>query len=182
VPPTVSCSTSAYDEPAARHPTAVAIRGPPDDHHVDGTVGRCAVDGGLEARRDLQPLDERVLDQAHAGQLADDVHAGAAGLEELVDLGQFDAALGAAEDQLDGVDRALDGALAMPDALRSVEQRRHAVDQSEVLPSGRAAIRPAADARQGRSPGAAMWGRQLSRTASASLCLARWSSRRRRQR
>ena len=47
-----------------------------------------------EARRDLQPLDERVLDEAHAGQLADDVDARAAGLEELVDLGQLDAALG----------------------------------------------------------------------------------------
>ena len=118
-----------------------------DDRHVERAGDRGRVDGLLEAGRHLQPLAQRVLDQAHPRELADDVHAGAAGLEVLVDLGQIDAALLGAEHQPDGVDRALDRALAVADALGRVEQRRDAVDQPEDLPlRARGDTRSASDA------------------------------------
>src|SRR5262249_48364580 len=109
-------------------------RSGPHDHHVHALapVGAAAfLYRAAEARGDLQPLDERVLDEAHARQLAHDVNARPAGLEELVDLRQLDAALGRAEDQLDGVDGALRGALTVAYALRRVEQGGHAVDEAE---------------------------------------------------
>ena len=99
-------------------------------------VGMEACSGAHQMARDLQALGERILDEPHAGELTHDVHAGAAGLEELVDLGQLDAAFGAAEDQLDGVDGALDRALAVADALGRVQQRRDPVDQAQDLSLG----------------------------------------------
>jgi hypothetical protein len=79
----------------------------------------------------LHPLGQGVLDEPHPAQLADHVDAGARRLEELVELGQVDATLGRAEDQPDGLDRALHRAAGVADAVVGVDQPRGVADQAE---------------------------------------------------
>ena len=110
-------SASEVARPAGPAPTTTTV--PPRGRHLGQPVGG------------LQALGQGVLDEPHAAQLADHVDAGARRLEVLVDLGQVDAALGRAEDQPDGVDRALGGAAAVADAVVGVDQPRRVVDDAE---------------------------------------------------
>ncbi len=95
----------------------------------------------------LEPLHDRVPDEPHPSQLADDVHPWPRGLEERVDLGEIDAALCGAEDEPDGAHRALGGAPAVTDAVVAVDQPRRAVhDAQDVALGAGAQAGEAADA------------------------------------
>ena len=119
------------------------------DDHVHGSprVARADRWSRRERRRDLEPLDERVLDEAHPRQLADDVDPLAARLEELVHLRELDASLGRAEDELDGAQPGTRPRTAMADTLGRVDERGDAVDKAQNLPLGTGTeARSAADA------------------------------------
>ena len=106
-----------------------------DDHHVGrgATASRHRLG---QALRHLQSLRHGVLDQTHAAQLADDVDARPARLEVLVHHREIDAALGGAEDELDGVDRALGRALPVADALIGVNETGRPVYDAEDVALG----------------------------------------------
>ena len=91
-----------------------------------------------EALGHLEPLHDRVPDEPHPAQLADDVDPWPRGLEERVDLGEVDAALGGAEHEPDRAHRALRGAPAVADAVVGVDEPRRAVhDARGCRPRGR---------------------------------------------
>jgi len=92
----------------------------------------------MEVLRRLEALDDGVLDEPHAAQLACDVHAGPRGLEDLVHLGEIDAALGAAEHEPDGPHRTLRGAPAVADAVVRVDEPGAAVHDAQDVASGHA--------------------------------------------
>ena len=118
-----------------------------DDRGVDLSGGQGREDG-LEAAAELHPLSHGVLDQAHAAELPDDVNAGAARLEELVDFGQVEPPLARAEDELDGADGAFELAPGMADAIGRDDEGRPPVDDAQDVP-----LRADLDAREAPDAG-----------------------------
>ena len=103
------------------------------DH--DGVVGvaGAAPTALHRVRRRLPTLADRVADQAHAAELADDVHAGARGLEVRVEARQLHAAGGGAVDERDRLHRARLHARRVADARERVQQLGLAVDHADDL-------------------------------------------------
>ena len=114
-------------------------RASPHDDHVDpiasaSTGARALGEDRVDPGGGLEPLPDRVSQEAHCPQLADDVHAGLARLEVLVDLGEVHASLGGPHHQLDRLDRALRGAPPVPDAVVGVDQARRPLHDAEDVP------------------------------------------------
>jgi hypothetical protein len=124
---------------AARRHQAEGRRDPggtgADDDGVE-VVADAAAGRARDRGRRLAALLDRVADQAHAAQLADHVDAGVRGLEVGVDRGQLDAAVGGAEHQRDGLDRARRHAAAVADAGERVDQVGAAVHQADHVVLG----------------------------------------------
>ena len=135
-------------------PVADAARLEPERRREPGRTGAAhrhhpvaPVQQVAEPLGGLEPLGDRVLDEPHPAELAHHVDAGARRLEELVHLGEVDAALRRPEDELDGVHRTLGGAAAVADAVGADEKGPDAVRDPDDIPLGtRLHAREAADA------------------------------------
>jgi hypothetical protein len=105
--------------------------GADDGEVVDAVMasgGARGVEGGAGG---LAALGEGVVDQADAGDLAGDEQAGDGGLEGGGDDGDLDGAVVAAEDELDGGDRAAAQAVGVADAGGRADQAGAAGDEGE---------------------------------------------------